>query len=29
MRDYVTRREYDDWINECAALGIACGAMCE
>lgn len=25
MRDYVTRREYDDWINECAALGIACG----
>ena len=25
MRDYVTRREYNDWINECAALGIACG----
>jgi len=25
MRDYVTRREYDDWINECAALAIACG----
>ena len=25
MRDYVTRREYDAWIAECAALAIACG----
>ena len=25
MRDYVTRREYDDWISECAALALACG----
>ena len=25
MRDYVTRREYDAWINECAALAVACG----
>lgn len=25
MRDYVTRREYDDWINEAASLAIACG----
>lgn len=25
MRDYVTRREYDDWIREAAALAIACG----
>jgi hypothetical protein len=25
MRDHVTRREYDDWINECASLAIACG----
>jgi len=25
MRDYVTRREYDAWISECAALAIACG----
>lgn len=25
MRNYVTRREYDDWISECAALAIACG----
>lgn len=22
-RDYVTRREYDEWLNECAALGLA------
>jgi hypothetical protein len=25
MRDYVTRQEYDSWINECAALAVACG----
>ncbi len=25
MRDYVTRREYDDWIYEAASLAIACG----
>ena len=25
MRDYVTRKEYDAWIAECAALAIACG----
>jgi hypothetical protein len=25
MRNYVTRREYDAWIAECAALAIACG----
>ncbi len=25
MRTYVTRREYDSWISECAALAIACG----
>mgnify|MGYP001819109877 FL=1 len=25
MRDYVTRREYDAWIHECAALAEACG----
>jgi hypothetical protein len=25
MRDYVTRREYDAWIAECAALALACG----
>lgn len=25
MRDHVTRREYDAWISECAALGVACG----
>jgi hypothetical protein len=25
MRDHVTRREYDAWINECAALAEACG----
>jgi hypothetical protein len=24
-RNYVTRREYDAWIAECAALAIACG----
>ena len=24
-RDYVTRKEYDAWIAECAALAIACG----
>ncbi|HKZ91164.1 MAG TPA: hypothetical protein VJZ50_03425 [Candidatus Limnocylindrales bacterium] len=24
MRDYVTRKEYDAWISECAALAIAC-----
>ena len=24
-RNYVTRREYDSWISECAALAIACG----
>ena len=24
-RDYVTRKEYDAWIKECAALAIACG----
>ena len=24
-RDYVTRKEYDSWIKECAALAIACG----
>ncbi len=25
MRDYITRKEYDAWINESAALAIACG----
>ena len=25
MRDYVTRREYDAWISESAALALACG----
>jgi len=25
MRNYVTRREYDAWISECAALALACG----
>jgi hypothetical protein len=25
MRDYVTRQEYDAWVNECAALAVACG----
>lgn len=25
MRDYVTRQEYDAWVNECAALVVACG----
>ncbi len=25
MRDHVTRREYNDWVSECAALAIACG----
>jgi hypothetical protein len=25
MRDYVTRREYDAWISECASLAIALG----
>ena len=25
MRDHITRREYDAWINESAALAIACG----
>lgn len=25
MRDYVTRKEYDAWIAECAALAVACG----
>jgi len=25
MRDHVTRKEYDAWIAECAALAIACG----
>lgn len=24
MRDHVTRREYDAWISECAALALAC-----
>lgn len=24
-RDYITRKEYDAWISECAALAIACG----
>lgn len=24
-RDYVTRKEYDAWISECAALAVACG----
>ena len=24
-RNYVTRREYNDWISECTALAIACG----
>ena len=24
MRDHVTRREYDAWISECAALAVAC-----
>lgn len=24
-RDYVTRRDYDAWISECAALAVACG----
>ena len=25
MRDYVTRRDYDAWISESAALAMACG----
>jgi hypothetical protein len=25
QRNYVTRREYDAWISECAALAVACG----